>query len=395
MINFLVKRFVKDYENVENAKVRTAYGMLASILGICCNLFLFSSKLFAGFLVNSISVMADAFNNLSDAVSSIIGFVGVRMAEKPADEEHPFGHGRMEYIAAFMVAFLVVQVGFSLLKTAVEKILHPETLSFSLFSVGILVLSVLIKLWMASYNRKLGKKINSTVMMATAADSLGDVGATSATIVSLLVFRFFHINIDGIIGLVVSVLVLIAGINIAKDTLAPLLGEAIDPEVYKKISDFVESYDGIIGSHDLIVHNYGPSRSMASIHAEVPSKVDIETSHAVVDQIERDALEKLGIFLVIHMDPVETDNELAAILKEMAIDVILHLDSRLTLHDFRIAQSPARINLIFDLVVPRDYTRQMREELTRQVCEKVRERDRRCACIVTVENSYRQEEYQG
>ena len=395
MINFLVKRFIKDYENVENAKVRTAYGMLASILGICCNLFLFSSKLFAGFLVNSISVMADAFNNLSDAASSIIGFVGVRMAEKPADEEHPFGHGRMEYIAAFMVAFLVVQVGFSLLKTAVEKILHPETLSFSLFSVGILVLSVLIKLWMASYNRKLGKKINSTVMMATAADSLGDVGATSATIVSLLVFRFFHINIDGIIGLVVSVLVLIAGINIAKDTLAPLIGEAIDPEVYKKISDFVESYDGIIGSHDLIVHNYGPSRSMASIHAEVPSKVDIETSHAVVDQSERDALEKLGIFLVIHMDPVETDNELAAILKEMAIDVILHLDSRLTLHDFRIAQSPARINLIFDLVVPRDYTRQMREELTRQVCEKVRERDRRCACIVTVENSYRQEEYQG
>lgn len=395
MINFLVKRFVKDYENVENAKVRTAYGMLASILGICCNLFLFSSKLFAGFLVNSISVMADAFNNLSDAASSIIGFVGVRMAEKPADEEHPFGHGRMEYIAAFVVAFLVVQVGFSLLKTAVEKILHPETLSFSLFSVGILVFSVLVKLWMASYNRKLGKKINSTVMMATAADSLGDVGATSATIVSLLVFRFFHINIDGIIGLVVSVLVLIAGINIAKDTLAPILGEAIDPEVYKKISDFVESYDGIIGSHDLIVHNYGPSRSMASIHAEVPSKVDIETSHAVVDQIERDALEKLGIFLVIHMDPVETDNELAEILKEMAIDVILHLDSRLTLHDFRIAQSPARINLIFDLVVPRDYTRQMREELTRQVCEKVRERDRRCTCIVTVENSYRQEEYQG
>lgn len=395
MINFLVKRFVKDYESVENAKVRTAYGMLASILGICCNLFLFSSKLFAGFLVNSISVMADAFNNLSDAASSIIGFVGVRMAEKPADEEHPFGHGRMEYIAAFVVAFLVVQVGFSLLKTAVEKILHPETLSFSLFSVGILVFSVLVKLWMASYNRKLGKKINSTVMMATAADSLGDVGATSATIVSLLVFRFFHINIDGIIGLVVSVLVLIAGINIAKDTLAPLLGEAIDPEVYKKISDFVESYDGIIGSHDLIVHNYGPSRSMASIHAEVPSKVDIETSHAVVDQIERDALEKLGIFLVIHMDPVETDNELAEILKEMAIDVILHLDSRLTLHDFRIAQSPARINLIFDLVVPRDYTRQMREELTRQVCEKVRERDRRCTCIVTVENSYRQEEYQG
>ena len=345
MMDFLVRRFVKDFENVENAKVRTAYGMLASITGICCNLLLFGGKLFAGLVVNSISVMADAFNNLSDAASSIIGFVGVRMAEKPADEEHPFGHGRMEYIAAFVVAFLVIQVGFSLLKTAVGKILHPETLSFSALSVGILVCSVLVKLWMASYNRKLGKRINSTVMMATAADSLGDVGATSATIVSLLVFRFFHINIDG-----------------------------------------------IIGSHDLIVHNYGPSRSMASIHAEVPSKVDIEISHAVVDQIERDALEKLGIFLVIHMDPVETDNELAAILKKMTIDVILHLDSRLTLHDFRIVQSQARINLIFDLVVPREYTKQMREELTRQVCERVRERDSRCACIITVENSYQQEE---
>ena len=179
--------------------------------------------------------------------------------------------------------------------------------------------------------------------------------------------------------------------NIAKDTLAPLLGQAIEPEVYHRISAFVESYDGIIGSHDLIVHNYGPSRSMASIHAEVPSNVDIEVSHSVVDQIERDALKKLGIFLVIHMDPVETDNELAAILKEMTIDVILHLDSRLTLHDFRIVQSPARINLIFDLVVPREYTKQMREELTRQVCEKVRERDSRCACNITVENSYQQE----
>ena len=293
----------------------------------------------------------------------------------------------MEYIAAFVVAFLVIQVGFSLLKTAVGKILHPETLSFSALSVGILVCSVLVKLWMASYNRKLGKRINSTVMMATAADSLGDVGATSATIVSLLVFRFFHINIDGIIGLVVSVLVLIAGVNIAKDTLAPLLGQAIEPEIYHRIS-----YDDVTGIHDLIVHNYGPSRSMASIHAEVPSKVDIEISHAVVDQIERDALEKLGIFLVIHMDPVETDNELAAILKKMTIDVILHLDSRLTLHDFRIVQSQARINLIFDLVVPREYTKQMREELTRQVCERVRERDSRCACIITVENSYQQEE---
>ena len=392
MMDFLVRRFVKDFENVENAKVRTAYGMLASITGICCNLLLFGGKLFAGLVVNSISVMADAFNNLSDAASSIIGFVGVRMAEKPADEEHPFGHGRMEYIAAFVVAFLVIQVGFSLLKTAVGKILHPETLSFSALSVGILVCSVLVKLWMASYNRKLGKRINSTVMMATAADALGDVMTTSATILSVIIFGVTGWNLDGFFGLAVSVVVMIAGVNIAKDTLTPLIGEPIDPSIYHEITEFVEKYDGIIGTHDLIVHNYGPSRSMASIHAEVPSKVDIEISHAVVDQIERDALEKLGIFLVIHMDPVETDNELAAILKKMTIDVILHLDSRLTLHDFRIVQSQARINLIFDLVVPREYTKQMREELTRQVCERVRERDSRCACIITVENSYQQEE---
>ena len=392
MTEFLVKHFVKGYENTEKDEVRTSYGILASIVGIFCNLLLFGAKLFIGLLVNSVSVMADAFNNLSDAASSIIGFIGVKMAGKPADADHPFGHGRIEYISAFIVAFLVIQVGFSLFKTSVGKILHPEPMTFKWISVVILILSICVKFWLSAFNRKLGKRINSTVMMATAADSLGDVGATSATIVSLLVFRFFHINIDGIIGLVVSVLVLIAGVNIAKDTLAPLLGQAIEPEIYHRISAFVESYDGIIGSHDLIVHNYGPSRSMASIHAEVPSKVDIEISHAVVDQIERDALEKLGIFLVIHMDPVETDNELAAILKKMTIDVILHLDSRLTLHDFRIVQSQARINLIFDLVVPREYTKQMREELTRQVCERVRERDSRCACIITVENSYQQEE---
>ena len=388
MINFLVKRFIKDYENVENAKVRTAYGMLASILGICCNLFLFSSKLFAGFLVNSISVMADAFNNLSDAASSIIGFVGVRMAEKPADEEHPFGHGRMEYIAAFMVAFLVVQVGFSLLKTAVEKILHPETLSFSLFSVGILVLSVLIKLWMASYNRKLGKKINSTVMMATAADSLGDVGATSATIVSLLVFRFFHINIDGIIGLVVSVLVLIAGINIAKDTLAPLLGEAIDPEVYKKISDFVESYDGIIGSHDLIVHNYGPSRSMASIHAEVPRDVDIEVSHDIIDRIEHEVGKKLGILLVIHMDPVEIHDATVLATKEKVRNVISILDPELSFHDFRMINGAEKKKLIFDLEIPYSYKKKDCDRVIGQIGALMKEMDEKYECVVNIDKKY-------
>ena len=388
MMDFLVRRFIKDYENVENVKVRTAYGMLAGITGICCNLLLFGGKLFAGLVVNSISVMADAFNNLSDAASSIIGFVGVRMAEKPADEEHPFGHGRMEYIAAFVVACLVIQVGFSLLKTAVGKILHPETLSFSAYSVGILVCSVLVKLWMASYNRKLGKKINSTVMMATAADSLGDVGATSATIVSLLVFRFFHINIDGVIGLVVSVLVLLAGVNIAKDTLAPLLGQAIEPEIYHRISEFVESYDGIIGSHDLIVHNYGPSRSMASIHAEVPRDVDIEVSHDIIDRIEHEVGKKLGILLVIHMDPVEIHDATVLATKEKVRNVISILDPELSFHDFRMINGAEKKKLIFDLEIPYSYKKKDCDRVIGQIGALMKEMDEKYECVVNIDKKY-------
>ena len=288
MTEFLVRTFVKDYKETENLVVRTRYGLLGSIVGICCNLILFTAKLLTGLMVNSISVMADAFNNLSDAASSIIGFVGVKMAEKPADEHHPFGHGRIEYISAFIVAFIVIQVGFSLFKTSLGKIFQPEELSFNLVSVGILVLSVLMKLWMAVFNRRLGKRINSAVMLATSADSLGDVGATSATILSILVFGIWHVNIDGAVGLIVSVLVMIAGVNIARDTLAPLIGEPIDPKIYQRISGFVEKYEGVVGSHDLIVHNYGPGHSMASIHAEVPSDVNIEISHEIIDKIERD-----------------------------------------------------------------------------------------------------------
>ena len=394
MTDFLVRCFVKEYENTDNADVRTRYGILSSMVGICCNVLLFAAKLLIGVGMHSLAIMADAFNNLSDAASSVISFVGVKMANKPADKEHPFGHGRIEYIAALIVSFLVIEVGFTFLKSSLEKIRNPEEITFQMVPFLILVLSVGVKLWMALFNRKLGNRIQSKVMLATSADSMGDVITTSATIASTLICHFLSVNIDAIAGLVVAVLVMWSGISIAKDTLEPLIGQGADPDLYARIMKEVASYEGIVGTHDLIVHNYGPGRSMASIHAEVPAKVDIEDSHTVVDQIERDALEKLGIFLVIHMDPVETDNEQAAILKEMVIDVILHLDSRLTLHDFRIVQSQAHVNLIFDLVVPREYTKQMREELTRKVCEKVRERDSRCACIITVENSYQQEEHQ-
>lgn len=391
MTEFLVRKFVNKYEQTGEPEVRTNYSLMASVVGIGCNLLLFTAKLLTGWFAHSISITADAFNNLSDAASSIISFVGVKMAEKPADADHPFGHGRIEYISAFIVAFIVIQVGFSLFKTSVGKILHPEELVFGVGSVLILVLTVGVKLWMSVFNRNLGRRIDSTVLAATAADSLGDVWATSATIVSMVVFGIWQVNIDGIVGLIVSMLVMIAGVNIARDTLAPLIGQAIDPEVYAHITDFVEGYDGIVGSHDLIVHNYGPGRSMASIHAEVPNDVDIEVSHEIVDRIEHEANQKLGIYLVIHMDPVETKDQKVQELKEMATEVIDKLDSRLTLHDFRVVYGVKRINLIFDLVVTRDYTKQMQDALKQQVCQKIKERDERYACIITVERSYRVE----
>jgi cation diffusion facilitator family transporter len=388
MTEFLVKTFVKNYKNTKDVQVRTSYGLMASIIGICCNIFLFSAKLFAGLLVNSISVMADAFNNLSDAAASVIGFIGVKMAGKPADEDHPFGHGRVEYIAAFIVAFLVIQVGFSLFKTSVGKILHPEEMSFKMVTIIILLLSVCVKLWLSFFNRKLGDRIQSSVMKATAADSLGDVVTTLATILSVAVYGIWGLNIDGIVGLIVSVAVMLAGVNIAKETLTPLIGEPIDPKLYQEITDFVESFEGIIGSHDLIVHNYGPSRSMASIHAEVPNDVNVEISHEVVDRIEREALKKFGIFLVIHMDPVETKNSRVMEFGSMLENVIHGIDPRISFHDFRLIDGEEQINLIFDLVFPREYDKKKRERLKEEIIGKVTETDKRCCLVMTEESGY-------
>ena len=384
MTELLVKWFVKDCDNTEDVKVRTSYGVLSSMVGICCNLLLFTAKLILGLVSQSISVMADAFNNLSDAASSIIGFVGVKMAQKPADEDHPFGHGRIEYISAFIVAFLVIQVGFSLFKTSVGKIQNPQDMVFSGSTVAVLALSIGVKLWLGFFNRCLGKRIQSTVMMATAADSLGDVAA----ILSLAVFGVFGVNLDGIEGVAVSVAVMVAGVNIARDTLSPLIGQPIDPKVYREIKEFVEQYDGIVGTHDLIVHNYGPSKSMASIHAEVPSHEDIRVSHEIVDEIERDCLKKLGIFLVIHMDPVETHNQRITAIKDMVAQVLEGLDSRLEFHDLRVVDGTQRSNLIFDLVIPRDYNETMRDTLRTRIAEEMQKKDSRFRCIITMENSF-------
>lgn len=393
MTEFLVKRFVKNYDRVEEAQVRTAYGAMASMVGIGCNTLLFLAKMAIGLLANSISVMADAFNNLSDAASSIVGFVGVKMAQKPADDDHPFGHGRIEYIAAFIVAFLVLQVGFSLFTGSVEKIFQPDDLTFKWVSVLVLGLSVGVKLWLSLFNRRLGKRINSKVMLATSADALGDAAATSAAIFSMLVYGIFGWNIDAVVGLAVSVVVMLAGINIAKDTLAPLIGEAIDPELYEQITNFVEGFDGIVGTHDLIVHNYGPSKSMASIHAEVPNDCDLEETHEIIDRIEREAARRFGLLLVIHMDPVETHDQRVVEFKAMVENVIEKMDSRLSIHDFRMVDGRENINLIFDLVAPREYKGADVGKLKAEVSSQVRRRDKRCTCVITVENSFLSENH--
>ncbi len=388
MVDFLVHKFVKDYENTENAGVRTSYGVMASMVGIFCNILLFAGKFTVGLILHSVSVLADAFNNLSDAASSVIGFVGVKMASKPADQDHPFGHGRIEYIAALIVSFLVIEVGLSFLKTAVGKIREPEELAFSTVSILVLLASIGVKLWMAYFNRKLGKRIHSSVMMATAADAMGDVVTTSATVLSLLFCRITGINIDGFVGVAVALVVMWAGVGIAKDTLEPLIGTAVDPALYQQITDFVERYEGILGSHDLIVHNYGPTRSLASIHAEVPNDVSIETSHEIIDKIEREAAKKLGIFLVIHMDPVEVRDDRVADVRMKVTAVLKELDERLTLHDFRMVDGEKQINLIFDVVVPFAYQGAELKQLKENITERVRILDSRYQCVMTMEKGY-------
>ena len=388
MTEFLIRHFIKDYKDVEKISVRTAYGVLASIVGIFCNVFLFAVKFVVGLVLHSVSVTADAFNNLSDAGSSIISFVGVKMAEKPADKDHPFGHGRIEYIAALVVSFLVLEVGFTFLKDSFGKILHPEIMNFQIVSVVILILSIAVKLWLGLFNRKLGEKIESKVMMAVFTDSMGDVITTSATILSLIFFAVTGINIDGIVGVGVALVVMWAGVGIARDTLEPLIGQAIDPEVYEEIKHFVEKYDGIEGTHDLIVHNYGPGRSMASIHAEVPNDVDIEQSHEIIDRIEREAAKELGIFLVIHMDPVEMRDKKILRIKETAVRILHDLDPLCSLHDFRVVHGEHQINLIFDMVVPIDYDEKKKEDLSLRMAERMKGADSRYECVITVESDY-------
>lgn len=382
MTNLLEKIFIKD------KKDRSAYGVLAGLVGIICNVFLFAGKLIIGLIINSSAVMTDSFNNLSDAASSVISLIGAKLAAKPADKEHPFGHGRYEYIVALIVSFIILEVGISCFKTSLEKIFHPEDLNISLIALIILIVPVFVKIWLSLFNRKLGKKIDSKVLLATARDALGDVFVTSATIVSLLIYRFLGWNVDGYMGCLVAVMVFLAGISVTRDTIEPLLGEAVPEDLYKEICEKICSYEGIEGTHDLIVHSYGPTRRMASVHAEIKNSLSIENAHEIVDRIEQDVLRDLNIFLVIHMDPIDTDNEAVQSTRKIISDTVKEKDPSASIHDFRMVSGADQINLIFDLVLPYSYKKEECRKFTDDLEGKLKKIDQRYNCVITVEHSY-------
>ncbi len=355
MIRFLAKHFIADYDNPTSPKVRQAYGILCGAVGIFFNLLLFAGKFFAGLISNSIAITADAFNNLSDAGSSVITLIGFHMAGQKPDLEHPFGHGRIEYVSGLIVSGAILIMAFELVKTSVEKILHPEPVDFQPLSLVILAVSIGVKLYMSSYNRTTGNRIDSAAMKATALDSLSDALSTSVVLLASIFGHFTSLNIDGWCGVAVGLFIFYAGFQAAKDTLNPLLGQAPDPEFIQNIRKITLAHPEILGIHDMLVHDYGPGRQMVSLHCEVSASGDIFALHDTIDNIERELRTKLHCDAVIHMDPIQDrDEETTAIRKEV-LNVLHKIDENLTLHDFRMVKGPTHTNLIFDTVVPVDF----------------------------------------
>lgn len=355
MITLLAKLFIRDRDNTKSPEVRQAYGMLCGAVGIFMNLCLFAGKFIAGHISNSIAVTADAFNNLSDAGSSIITLIGFKMAGQKPDPDHPFGHGRIEYISGLLVSVIILLMGLELLKSSVTKILRPEELTFSPVILIILLISILVKCYMFLYNRKLGKKLNSSAMLATGTDSLSDTLATTLVLISTLISHFTGLSIDGWCGIAVGLFICYAGLNAARDTVNPLLGQAPDKEFVQQVNNIVMTHEEVIGIHDLIVHNYGPGRVLISLHAEVPADGDILSLHDVIDTIEHELRNTLNCHAVIHMDPVLVGDERTEHLKELVKGYLAEIDGSLTMHDFRIVTGPTHTNLIFDVVTPYDF----------------------------------------
>ena len=387
---FLIKKFIINYQNIEEEKTRNAYVYLASIVGILCNLILSIIKISVGFISGSVSITADGFNNLSDMASSIITMVGIKLANRPADKEHPFGHGRMEYLSALVVAFMVMLVGVQFVKTSFERILNPVAVSFEIIPFILLLISLLIKLWLSRFNKFMGLKINSTALKAASVDALGDVFTSSCVLISFLAAKFTTLPIDGYVGLIVSAAILYAGYSLIKDTISPLLGEAPDEELVKKIKQGVLSYDNIIGVHDLIIHNYGVGKCMASIHAEIPSNIDLVTIHEIIDSAEREISQKLNIYLVIHMDPMCIHDDKINKVKGEVQEILLKYKTIKSMHDFRITEGKDKINIIFDIEVNayEVNTPDKEEELKGKLESDIKKLNPLYNCLITIDKYF-------
>ncbi len=387
LTSLLIKLFIKDYQNTSNFRVRERFGKFASIMGIVSNLLLFIIKIIAGMFFNSISIIADAINNLSDSGSSIITLVGFKISGKPADKNHPYGHKRMEYVSGLIVSIIIVILGIQLIISSVGKIINPEVTRFSMVSVVILVISILIKLWQSLFYRKIGKMINSTTLMATSIDSRNDILSTSAVLIAVVITHLTGFNLDGYIGTLVALFILVSGVGLIKETINPLLGTAPSKELVDSIYEKILSYDGIIGLHDLTVHNYGEGQCFASVHCEMSAENDIMVSHDVIDNIERDFLKEEGINLVIHLDPVVINDTRTNKLRAEVEYILENLSPKIGMHDFRVVWGRSHSNLIFDVVVPYDF-QWSDDELVKLISDKIYELNSNYYSVITVDHDY-------
>jgi len=388
MTNFLIKRFVKNHEKIGDRDVRQAYGYLGGFVGIIANILLFAGKLSVGLLINSIAVMADAINNLSDAASSVITLVGFKVTNKPADREHPFGHGRIEYISAMIVSFLVILVGFEFIKSSIERVMNPEPVTFDMVTFALLSFSIIVKVWLSFFNRKIGRTIGSKAMEASAMDSLSDVITTSVVLLSLVLSIWIPYPIDGYIGIAVALFIMYSGFNLTKETLNPLLGDAPEPEFVNKIISKTLSYEGILGVHDIIVHNYGPNRGVVSLHAEIPASMDVMSAHELIDKAEQEISGELGIHLVMHMDPINVDDEVVQKVQQQIVGVLMEFGMELSIHDFRIVGDDSHCNVIFDMVVPHEVAEKDEKKIAKEVSEAIKQKHPEYNPVITVDRSY-------
>lgn len=387
MQKLLVKLFIKNYTNKSDPKVRSAYGVLSGIVGIITNLFLCAFKIFAGIISSSVSILADGINNLSDAGSSIITMIGFKLSSAPPDEEHPFGHERIEYISGMIIAIIILIIGFSLFKTSIEKIINPVEVETSVIIYVILGVSILAKLWQGMFYRRMGKDIDSTALIASGQDSINDVISTAAVLAGIIFTVLTSVNIDGYIGILVSLFILKSGFDLVRDAAKPLIGETPSKEEVKEISEKIEEYPGVLGIHDLVFHSYGPNKKFITVHVEVDSSVDIMISHDLMDNIEQDFKKELNIDLVVHMDPVDIHDENTLKYKEMVREILHDYDEQLTFHDFRIVSGPTHTNIVFDVVIPVKYEKTP-AVVKAELAQKIREKQDNLFAVIAVDQMY-------